>query len=518
MFLQSMIEIITNGDRKIPLTWSLAIFLIAFAALFMMKVTKRLNPKAKSSRLLWFVMLAALPSIIISGEQIINYTLASAGAGVARFTENLSEVLLWFAGGQLLVEAINIFIWTGIVRKNTNEPVPKIITNFVTGVIYLFVLYFIMTTVFNLKVTGLVVSSGIIAGVLGLSMQNILSDLIAGIALAIDKPYRIGDWIEFNDGTLGEVIDINWRSTRLLSWKKSVYVIPNGKAMEATLHNFNLPDRRYSTIFYVTISPEVPPETARRILLESALSCDVIIKDPPPSIRLMDIEKRPYRYMVSATYIDYPSHFSGRDQLMMSIWSHFKKTGIESSCETNEVNFSRKKIYSIADPGVTELLSEIPLFRTLSEGEIEKLSAGAQISLFRSGEYIARKGDPGASLLLVTAGVASVSHKAADGSTIELSRFGLGDSLGEASLLTGEPRNSDITAVTDCRIVEIPKDCLEEIIRDRPELLDDLAEVMARRRLEHDSKLNEPLKKSTSELLSTYAIEMINSMKDFFRM
>ncbi|HOP62563.1 MAG TPA: mechanosensitive ion channel family protein [Spirochaetota bacterium] len=518
MFFQTLHEILKSPGTFLPLKWSLAVFILVLFLLPVVNITKRIIPGMRNSRVLWLFMLFALPSLIITGEQILSFTLKLTGNDLSGTTRKTSYVLLWIAGARLASEAIRIFIWENYVRKRTDEPVPRIITKFVSALVYILAIYFIVTTVFTMKITGLIVSSGIVAGVLGLSMQNILSDLIAGIALAIEKPYRIGDWIEFKDGTLGEVIDINWRTTRLLSWENSVYVVPNGKSVEATVHNYSMPDRQYRTIFYVSISSDIPPDTARRILLEAALSCDSVIKNPPPVIRLVDIEKRPYRYMVSASYKDYPSYFAGRDRLMIGIWNNFSKTGIKASSDAMDIYHTTLDKQVVADPAVTELLSGISIFRTLSENEIKRLAQDAEICLFRGGEYISREGETDTSLVIVTAGVVSASHISRDGRETELSRFGMGEALGETSMLTGEPRNSDIKAVTDCQIVKIPGEIVEGIIKERPELLQELADIMARRRLEHESKINGYQKPSTSELLSTYATEMISNMKNFFKM
>ena len=60
--------------------------------------------------------------------------------------------------------------------------------------------------------------------------KDLLADLINGISLSIERPYNIGDWIELENGTyLGKVIDIKWRTTRLISRNDSMIVIPNNR-------------------------------------------------------------------------------------------------------------------------------------------------------------------------------------------------------------------------------------------------------------------------------------------------
>ncbi len=514
--LKSLIDLIKSGETSLPFNLVLGMLVVSTGTIIFANILKKINPQVKNNKLVWLLTLLSLPIFVLSGENILSRSALSLGLDITFFLNHLRNLILWICAGYLTVSAIRIFLWEGIFKSRTGSQVPQILVNFVSGIVYIFVIYFIMTFVFGLKVTGLVVSSGIIAGVIGLSMQNILSDLIAGIALAIEKPYRIGDWIEFADGTLGEVTDINWRTTRLLSWRNSIYVVPNGKAMEATVHNYSLPESSYRNIIYVTLSPSVSPEDARRILLEAALSCDVILKEPPPVVRLTDIEKQPYRYFISASYKDYGAWFYGRDRLMLSIWSSFRKFGIESSSDISEIHYAKKERGELKMPGIEDLLSEAELFKSLSKEEIAQIAEGSEIHLYRMGDYLIEKGKPGSSLYLITAGVVSVSSNNDFGEEVELARFGMGDTCGENSFLTGEPRSTNVIALSDSQAIEVKKEAFEDILKNKPELLDELGAIMAERRLHRVKKLKMVDRKSTSELLGSYAVEIIGKMKDFF--
>ena len=107
--------------------------------------------------------------------------------------------------------------------------------------------------------------------------------------MGIDKPYNIGDWIEFEDGTIGQVVDITWRSTRILSWNASLYVVPNKKAAHITVHNYSWPTKTYGYWFNVSVSSEISPLVVRQLLLEAALKCKQVADEPVPNIYLSDI-------------------------------------------------------------------------------------------------------------------------------------------------------------------------------------------------------------------------------------
>ena len=70
--------------------------------------------------------------------------------------------------------------------------------------------------VFDQPATGLITVSSVVIAVIGFALRNVISDLFSGIALGIDHPYSIGDWIETTQGSAGLVSEISWRTTRLI--------------------------------------------------------------------------------------------------------------------------------------------------------------------------------------------------------------------------------------------------------------------------------------------------------------
>jgi small-conductance mechanosensitive channel len=73
---------------------------------------------------------------------------------------------------------------------------------------------------FGVEIVGLVTTSGILIAIIVFALRGMISDIFAGIALNIERPLKKGDWIELNDGSIGQVQEINWRATRLLTREK----------------------------------------------------------------------------------------------------------------------------------------------------------------------------------------------------------------------------------------------------------------------------------------------------------
>jgi small-conductance mechanosensitive channel len=77
------------------------------------------------------------------------------------------------------------------------------------SVVYLAVALSIMAFVFGAPIGTLVATSGVVAIIVGLALQNTLGDVFSGIALTLGRPYVIGDWVVLSDGTKGRVVETN---------------------------------------------------------------------------------------------------------------------------------------------------------------------------------------------------------------------------------------------------------------------------------------------------------------------
>src|SRR5664280_726183 len=104
---------------------------------------------------------------------------------------------------------------------------------------------------FNQSLTAL----GIGGIIIGLAAQNTLADLIAGIAISIDRPFRIGDRILIEKlDTWGDVIEISWRSTRILTRDNRQVAIPNSVMGKELITNYSMPDRMFRVETFVVVS------------------------------------------------------------------------------------------------------------------------------------------------------------------------------------------------------------------------------------------------------------------------
>lgn len=146
--------------------------------------------------------------------------------------------------------------------------------------------------VFGTPVGTLVATSGVVAVIIGLALQNTLADVFSGIALTLGRAYAIDDWIQLSDGTEGRIPETNWRSTNLLTGAHNVALLPNSILAKQGVTNLSRPDETHWISLAVHIAPTHPPGAIEAIMLDILRGCERIIKVPPPTVALKAINAR----------------------------------------------------------------------------------------------------------------------------------------------------------------------------------------------------------------------------------
>jgi CRP-like cAMP-binding protein len=131
-----------------------------------------------------------------------------------------------------------------------------------------------------------------------------------------------------------------------------------------------------------------------------------------------------------------------------------------------------------------------PLFDCLDDAQLDNVLHSARINHYGRGERVIEEGAEGDSMFIVLRGSVHVSVLR-NGANIRLGSMRSGDCFGEMSLLTGERRSATIRADGDCELLEISKEIMAEVMRDSPQCLTQLSEILAKRKLEGEGILRD---------------------------
>jgi small-conductance mechanosensitive channel len=122
---------------------------------------------------------------------------------------------------------------------------------------------------------------------IGFAMQDVIKNFVAGIFIFTDRPFRIGDWIEWDDHA-GIVKDISLRVSRVRTFDNELLTVPNSQLTDGVIKNPVAHEQlRLTFVFGIGYDDDI--DTATEIIVEEAENHEEILEDPAPSVRLVEL-------------------------------------------------------------------------------------------------------------------------------------------------------------------------------------------------------------------------------------
>jgi small-conductance mechanosensitive channel len=267
-----------------------------------------LRHSAKRSANLYLAVLStvfvALSAVLLEDayvRSLLKEALAdSSGVGIAVLTVAWWCLLAWLAA-TLLSRVSHHYLF-----PRDNQPRRRqILSDLASALIYLGALFGILQFAFHQPLTGLLATSGIVALVIGLALQSTLADLFSGIALNIEAPFRAGDWISVDGANDGQVIEINWRATRIREGSGDITIIPNSQIAKSRVTNHCLPEKVHPGGIHVDIAVECAFEQVEQALTAAVCKARNVLISPPPEVTVLSIQSQAVSYGVAFYVADY---------------------------------------------------------------------------------------------------------------------------------------------------------------------------------------------------------------------
>ena len=385
-------------------------------------------------------------------------------------------VMWWLNLSVLIWVGMERFVWRGLDRRGI--AVPKLLKDVVRAFVAVLSLFGIVSAASDQPLTGMLAASGVIAVVIGFAMQSTLADLFSGIAINLERPYRVNHWIQIDNALTGQVVEINWRATRLRTADGNTVVMPNSKLAAAQIVNFDEPAPLYRSSLQIPLDARVPPGRAKEALVAAALKSMRVLTKPPPFVETKEIQEASVLYEVRYWVDSYADDTAIRDEVATSVWYALDAAGISPGQPLR------------TDPGLAErVLEHVDLFREVSDKMRARIAAASKREIFHAGDEVVRQGEDDRSLFVVARGVLEVSLANDSGKRAAVARLGTGDFFGEMSLLTGEARSANVTALCDTIALEISSEALTPLLQSDPEFARRLGEIALDRRQMNDEAL-----------------------------
>ncbi len=139
----------------------------------------------------------------------------------------------------------------------------------------------------GISFSGLAVLFGFLSVGIGFGLQNITSNFIAGLILLFERPIQVGDRVTVGD-TLGDVVEINIRSTTIRSEENVAIIVPNSDFISSTVVNWSYGDPRVLMEIDVGVSYDSDLDSVIKTLVGIAKDNPAVLKVPEPEVHLIN--------------------------------------------------------------------------------------------------------------------------------------------------------------------------------------------------------------------------------------
>jgi small-conductance mechanosensitive channel/CRP-like cAMP-binding protein len=348
------------------------------------------------------------------------------------------------------------------------------------------------------------------AAAIALALQEQLGNLFAGLAIQVEKPFRVGHWIRVGEHD-GRVIEVTWRATKVRTKAGNLVVIPNQVVAAEPISNFSEPIAPTREFVEVGASYSAQPNDVKTALLAAMSRVGRVLTSPPPDVLLTDFGASAIVYRARYWLDDFEANSTIAHEVRTSIYYEFQRRGIEIPFPI-QVEYSREE--PADDPAertdrLTRVMASVPVFAVLAPDAHRALAASAVERVYGDGEAIVREGEPGRSMFVVRRGRVAIL---AGTPPREVAVTEAGGYFGEMSLLTGDARTATVVARGDCTVAELDADAFGAYVRSHPDVVDLLATAAAARRRELDQS------RAATTTAPVEARSMAQRIRKFFRL
>ena len=479
LFAQASTAFLASNGGALALV--AAVLLVAF-------VVNRFAPR-KRKRIRRMVILLVLFLVASAG----TFALGAAGApGWAHNVQVIRELLAVFT----VVNVVGLLIFD-IGLSAIKVEISMLASDLATGVAYIVATLAVMRGS-GVDLSGIVATSAVVTGILALSLQATLGNVVGGLALQLDNSIRVGDWIQLENGKQGRVREIRWRHTVIVTRDWDTIIVPNASLLAANILILGKREGepvQHRMWVHFNVDFRYNPADVIQAVEEALQAAPIegVAERPPPHCVCLDFARENkdsfgyyvVRYWLTDLARDDPTSSRVRER----IYAALKRAAIPLAVPAAQIwveqdsmeRRERKHQREVAQRKAA--LASVEFLKALRDDELAKVAERLRYAPFSAGETITKQGAVAHWLYIVADGTAEV-RVSVDGQERAVAKIGAPGFFGEMGLMTGEPRTATVVAVTDVDCYRIDKEAFHQILADRPEIAAEISGMLAQRRVE----------------------------------
>jgi small-conductance mechanosensitive channel len=366
----------------------------------------------------------------------------------------------------LLLSGTNATLFQGAPEGTWRRRIPSIFLDVARFALIAIGAGLILAYIWGAHVGGLFTALGVSSIVLGLTLQNSVGQIIAGLLVLFEQPFQLGDWIE-TPTARGRVVEVNWRATHI-DTGSGLLIMPNSALAAASFTNFSRPPGAHSLGVTTLFSVDDPPDDVCAMLNRVAATLPQLRPDAMPST----VPFGGLQYKTLIPLITPADDFAAKATFLRWVWYASRRAGLHLDEAEDE--------FETAERVETSLRIVAPTLR-LSQTEQGELLPRVRITRYGTDEYLQFGGQVPKRMMFIVNGRVRLVVAGDDGAVIPVRTLEEGDFLGQTAL-TREPVKASAYALEEVTVLQIERGYIEELVERKPLLLHDFGRAIEERR------------------------------------
>jgi len=213
-----------------------------------------------------------------------GFGVPAAGSIASAVVFVVAFVLVYIIGKAIVLPIVDRSLKSRDLDTHARRPLKKVVS---IGVVFVAISVAFGMAEYGNFLQSLATIAAAATLAIGFAMQDVIKNFVAGVFIYTDKPFRIGDWIEW-DGNSGVVEDISLRVSRVRTFDNELLTVPNSNLTDGVIKNPVAKEQlRLKFMFGIGYDDDI--DKATEIILEEARNHPEIMDDPEPSVRLVEL-------------------------------------------------------------------------------------------------------------------------------------------------------------------------------------------------------------------------------------
>jgi small-conductance mechanosensitive channel len=204
------------------------------------------------------------------------------------------------------------------------------------------VLFIVILSIWQINITPLLASAGIAGIAIAIAAKDTLANFFGGISVFIDRPYKIGDYVDLDSGERGEVVEIGIRSTRMKTRDDILVTIPNSIIANSKIINESAPIPHFRVRIPIGVSYGSDIDLVEKTLLETAADNSNVQTEPAPRVRFREFGDSALLFELLCWAKEPALRGLTIHELNSAIYKNFNESGITIPFPQRDVHLYKK--------------------------------------------------------------------------------------------------------------------------------------------------------------------------------